>query len=129
MLSAFPLANAKLLPTVEACSNSDQPLSRFDVLVRIYAAAHDTDGVDLVRRAEAAGRHQSFRHLQDLMHFVSRYEAELLMKAAAPTPRGPKARHSADHLRAVVAASPEKSMVQHAKELGCSRDTLYKALK
>lgn len=129
MLSAFPLANAKLLPVVEACTASDLSLSRFDVLARIYAAVHDTDGVELVRRAEAAGRHQSFRYLQDLMHFVSLYEADLLLKAAAPKARGPKVRHSADHIRAVVAASPEKSMVQHAKELGCSRDTLYKALK
>ncbi|MYM26572.1 hypothetical protein GTP46_28505 [Duganella sp. FT135W] len=129
MLSAFPLANAKLLPVVEACTASDLPHSRFDVLAKIYAAVHDTDGVELVRRAEAAGHHQSFRYLQDLMHFVSRYEAELLMKAAAPQPRGPKVRHSADHIRAVVAASPEKSMTQLAKELGCSRDTLYKALK
>jgi DNA-binding phage protein len=129
MLSAFPLANAKLLPVVEACIKSDPPPSRFDVLARIYDAALDTDGVDLVRRAEAAGRHRSFRYLQDLMHFVARYEAELLLKDAAPKARGPKVRHSADHIRAVVAASPEKSMVQHAKELGCSRDTLYKAIK
>ncbi len=129
MLSAFPLANAKLLPVVEACANSDQQLSRFDVLARIYAAAHDTDGVELVRRAEVADRHQSFRYLQDLMHFVARYEAELLLKDPAPKARGPKVQHSADHIRAVVAASPKKSKTQLAKELGCSRDTLYKALK
>lgn len=130
MLSAFPLANAKLLPVVEACfADPDQPPDSFDVLARIYESALDSDGVDLVLRAKAAGRHRSFRHLQDLMHFVSRYEADLLMREAAPTPRGPKVRHSADHIRAVVAASPEKSMTQHAKELGCSRDTLYKALK
>lgn len=114
---------------VEDCAASDQPLSSFDVLARIYDAALDSDGVDLVRRAEAAGRHQSFRYLQDLMHFVSLYEAELLLKAATPKPRGPKVRHSAEHIRAVVAARPEKSMTQLAKELGCSRDTLYKALK
>jgi len=63
------------------------------------------------------------------MHFVSRYEAHLLLKDAAPKARGPKVRHSPEHIRAVVAASPEKSTTQLAKELGSSRDTLYKALK
>lgn len=124
MLSAFTLANAKLLPVVEACfADPDQMPNSFDMLARIYEAGLDSDGVNLVRRAEAAGRLQSFRYLQDLMHFVSRYEADLLMRVASPKPRGPKARHSAEHIRSVVAASPEKSMTQHSEELGCSRDT------
>lgn len=54
LLSAFPLANAKLLPAVHECRVSGTPLSSFEVLARIYGKALDPDGVDLVRRVETA---------------------------------------------------------------------------
>ena len=128
LLSAFPLANAVLLPVVHECKMSDEPLSYFEVLARIYDKALDPDGVELVRRLEAANNH-SFRWLQDLMHFVTRYEACLALKEAAPPKRGPKVRHSPMSIRKYVAANPGKPMAQIARELKCSRTILYQAMK
>lgn len=128
LLSAFPLSNAKLLPVVNECQASTTPISSFDVLAKIYGKSLDPDGVELVSRVKTADP-DGFRCLQDLMHFVVRYEACLSIRDGAPKRRGPKVKHTPEHIRKAVSDNPGKSKTQIAKELQCSRTILYQALK